>query len=43
MWEVDAVLRSDVVHSEEVYLDLSDELLCGRLDGSFVIYDALDG
>lgn len=36
-------LWGDVVHSERVYLDLSDELLCGRLDGSFVIDGALNG
>lgn len=33
----------DEVHSEPVYLDLSDELLCGRLDGSFIIDGALNG
>lgn len=29
--------------SERVYLDLSDELLCGRLDGSFLIDGTLNG
>lgn len=39
----DGVFWGDAVHSEPVYLDLSDELLCGRLDGSFIIDGALNG
>lgn len=36
-------VMGDVLHSERVYLDLSYELLCRRLNGSFVINGALNG